>query len=76
LASAYNPEHVWSYETGVKTTLFDRRMHLNLAIYDAEYKHLQTRNFDPISGLIIAGNAAQATVRGAELAALRNRHLE
>jgi hypothetical protein len=51
-------------------------MHLNLAIYDAEYKHLQTRNFDPISGLIIAGNAAQATVRGAELAALRNRHLE
>jgi iron complex outermembrane receptor protein len=67
LASAYNPEHVWSYETGVKTTLFDRRMHLNLAIYDAEYKDLQTRNFDPISGLIIAGNAAQATVRGAEL---------
>jgi iron complex outermembrane receptor protein len=69
LASAYNPEHVWSYETGVKTTLFDKRMHLNLAGYDAEYKDLQTRNFDPISGLIIAGNAAQATVRGAELEA-------
>ena len=69
LASAYNPEHVWSYETGVKTTLFDKRMHLNLAGYDAEYKDLQTRNFDPISGLTIAGNAAQATVRGAELEA-------
>ena len=69
LASAYNPEHVWSYEGGIKTALLDKRLRINLAVYDAEYKDLQTRNFDPISGNIIAGNAAQARVRGAELEA-------
>jgi outer membrane receptor protein involved in Fe transport len=39
----------------------------NLAVYEAEYKDLQTRNFDPISGNIIAGNAAKARVRGSEI---------
>ena len=67
LASAYNPEHVWSYELGAKSSLFDKRLQVNLALYDAEYKDLQTRNFDPISGNIIAGNAAQGRVRGVEL---------
>jgi iron complex outermembrane receptor protein len=67
LASAYNPEYVWSYEGGIKTAFMDRRLQINLAVYDAEYKDLQTRNFDPISGNIIAGNAAKARVRGSEL---------
>ncbi|MDB5482774.1 MAG: TonB-dependent receptor [Caulobacteraceae bacterium] len=67
LASAYNPEKVWSYEGGVKSTLFDKRLQVNLAVYDAEYTDLQTRNFDPISGNIIAGNAARGRVRGVEL---------
>jgi iron complex outermembrane receptor protein len=67
LASAYNPEYVWSYESGIKTALLEKRLQINLAVYDAEYKDLQTRNFDPISGNIIAGNAAKARVRGSEL---------
>ena len=67
LASAYNPEYVWSYEAGIKAALLDKRLQINLAVYDAEYKDLQTRNFDPISGNIIAGNAAKARVRGSEL---------
>jgi iron complex outermembrane receptor protein len=67
LASAYNPEYVWSYEGGIKTVFLDKRLQINLAVYDAEYKDLQTRNFDPISGNIIAGNAAKARVRGGEL---------
>jgi iron complex outermembrane receptor protein len=67
LASAYNPEYVWSYEGGIKSTLLDKRLQINVAVYDAEYKDLQTRNFDPISGNIIAGNAAKARVRGSEL---------
>jgi iron complex outermembrane receptor protein len=67
LASPYNPEYVWSYEGGIKTELLDKRLQINLAVYDAEYKDLQTRNFDPVSGNIIAGNAAKARVRGSEL---------
>jgi iron complex outermembrane receptor protein len=67
LASAYNPEYVWSYEGGIKTAFLDRRLQIDLAVYDAEYKDLQTRNFDPVSGNIIAGNAAKARVRGGEI---------
>jgi iron complex outermembrane receptor protein len=67
LASPYNPEYVWSYESGIKTEFLDKRLQINLAVYDAEYKDLQTRNFDPVSGNIIAGNAAKARVRGSEL---------
>jgi iron complex outermembrane receptor protein len=67
LASAYNPEYVWSYEAGLKMALLHRRLQIDLAVYDAEYKDLQTRNFDPISGNIIAGNAAKARVSGSEL---------
>src|SRR5258706_3671354 len=67
VSSAYNPEYVWSYEGGLKTAFLDKRLQINLAVYDAEYKDLQTRNFDPISGNIIARNAAKARVRGAQI---------
>jgi iron complex outermembrane receptor protein len=69
LASPYNPERVWSYEAGAKTQWFDRRLTLNGALYDAEYSDLQTRNFDPITNTIVAGNAARARVRGLEVEA-------
>lgn len=67
LASAYNPERVWSYEAGVKTRWLDHKVTLNGDIYDAEYADLQTRNFDPITTNIVAGNAAQARVQGLEV---------
>jgi iron complex outermembrane receptor protein len=66
LRSPYLPEHVWSYEAGAKTSFFGNRLIVNLAAYDAEYKDLQTRNFDPVSGNIISGNAAKARARGIE----------
>jgi iron complex outermembrane receptor protein len=67
LASAYNPEYVWSYEGGFKSEMFERHLRVNMSVYDADYKDLQTRNFDPVSGTIVAGNAAKARVRGVEL---------
>ncbi len=66
LASAYNPERVWSYEAGFKTQWFDRTLVFNTSIYDAEYSDLQTRNFDPSTGTAVAGNAAKARVQGIE----------
>jgi len=67
LASAYKPEKVWSYEVGVKSQWLERKLTLNGDVYDAEYTDLQTRNYDPITTNIVAGNAAQARVRGLEL---------
>ena len=64
-----NPESVKSYEAGLKSELFDRKVRLNLAGYYVEYNQIQavlTANIaGPITQFLI--NAASATVKGIEL---------
>ncbi len=60
-----DPEELTSYEVGVKSELFDRRVRINLSGFYYDYKNLQliqTR----VEGALTA-NAAQATVYGIEL---------
>lgn len=38
---AYDPENNWTYEIGLKNTLFDRRMHLNIAAFYVDWSSLQ-----------------------------------
>ena len=38
----FGPEKVWSYEAGIKSELFDRRLRANLTVYRADVKDLQT----------------------------------
>ncbi len=69
--AGYNPEYAWNYEIGTKTEWFDRRLRLNLTGFWAEYKDLQTQQyeiFDPnLPADIIISNAGKARVRGLEL---------
>ena len=73
-ATKYDPETVWSYETGFKTTIASQ-LRLNGAIFDNEYKDFQARvsglDTDPITGLPAAKlsvlNAGKLRIRGAEL---------
>jgi iron complex outermembrane recepter protein len=70
---AFEPEKVDSYEAGWKAALFNRRLQLALAVFDAEYKDVQV----PGSfGAVINGvptfvgvttNAGKARFRGVEL---------
>lgn len=60
-----NPEELTSYEVGLKSELFDRRVRLNLSAFYYDYTNLQliqTR----VEGALTA-NAAEATVYGMEL---------
>ncbi|EJL25233.1 outer membrane receptor protein [Caulobacter sp. AP07] len=41
---AYAPEEVWSYEGGLKSEWFDRKLRVNLAAYAYDYKNLLTRS--------------------------------
>ncbi|HEX2594603.1 MAG TPA: TonB-dependent receptor, partial [Rhizomicrobium sp.] len=41
LANVYNPETMWSYEGGFKSTFWDDRAQLNVAGYHEEIKNLQ-----------------------------------
>jgi len=74
---AFDPEKVDSYELGWKAALFDHRLQLATAIFDAEYKDVQVPGSAPcatvVNGVVTTGfcgvttNAGAARMRGVEI---------
>lgn len=68
---AFQPETVRSFEGGVKAELLDRRLRVNLALWDAQYNKLQTAQggagfgFPTVPVLVV--NAGKLKARGVEL---------
>jgi iron complex outermembrane recepter protein len=63
--TSFKSDSLWSYELGYKADLMDKRLSVEAAVYDIEWKDIQ----QPValgSGTIIA-NAGRARVKGAEL---------
>lgn len=68
-AKPYDPETLWAYEIGVKSTLLDRRLTANLALFYNDYTNLQLSSFTAAadgSFSALFTNAGAATIRGAE----------
>jgi iron complex outermembrane receptor protein len=67
----FEPETATTYEIGLKSLLAGRRLQLNGAVFQTDYKDLQvqSRIFDPSTGLFasVFNNAASSTITGAEL---------
>jgi iron complex outermembrane recepter protein len=64
-AEAFAPESIWSYETGIKSEWFDRKLRVNLTAFIYDYKNLQVQALlGP--GNVAIGNAASAHVKGVE----------
>jgi iron complex outermembrane receptor protein len=64
----FAPEKVDTYETGLKTELFDHRARANLALFYNDYKDLQVSYTDPAyPGNSVRGNAGKAHTYGVEL---------
>ncbi len=63
------PETADSYEIGVKNTLFDGRLVLNLAAFYAKYNNYQANNPDEVAGVLVTRftNAGTISTRGVEL---------
>jgi iron complex outermembrane receptor protein len=71
-AVPFDPEELESYEIGLKSDLFDRRMRLNASVFYSEYQDLQlTLASCPQFGVglpcAVVANAGDAEVKGAEL---------
>lgn len=69
-AAPYDPETLWAYEAGVKSTLLDRRLVANMAVFWNDYTDLQLSSFSADGGggfIALFTNAGAATIRGAEL---------
>ena len=63
----YRPDTLTNYELGAKTSWFNHRLTLNLAIYDEEWKDAQFQETTPFTtGTLSTYNVGSARVRGAE----------
>lgn len=67
----FDPETVWGYEVGLKSTWLGGRVVANAAIFYNDYQDLQVTSFgaDPVSGTFVSlfTNAAKARTQGVEL---------
>lgn len=66
----FQPETVDSTEVGVKTKFFDNRLSVDLAFFDAKYKHMQqntTVSGGATGNQTIVSNVGSAVIRGVEL---------
>ncbi|WP_262982753.1 TonB-dependent receptor [Sphingobium sp. SCG-1] len=62
---SYEPEFVTSYEAGIKSTWFDRRLTLNLAAFQIDYSDIQvTATTQGLAGFVL--NLADARFTGFE----------
>jgi iron complex outermembrane receptor protein len=66
-AVAVNPEIVKAYELGLKMTLLDRRLILNLAAFTETFYDYQTTSLDPVLLQAVLQNAGDARSRGLEV---------
>ncbi len=66
---AFNPETSKGYEAGLKTTLLDRQLRLDLTGYHYKFSNLQVDYFDARTFAFITENAASSVTNGVELAA-------
>ena len=67
LGTPFQPEKVWSYELGSKYLSQDRRFEGNTALFVADYRNMQTSNFNPQTAEFQTTNAGRARVRGLEI---------
>ena len=65
--TSYAPDHLWTYEGGVKTTLFDRTLSINADGYDIQWSNIQQSLIIPICGGELNVNVGNAQSYGGEL---------
>lgn len=63
---SYSPEEVWSYETGFKGWVLDKRLRYSLAAYLMKVDNMQVQ-MQPTVGVLYTASAARATSKGVEL---------
>jgi len=65
----YKSDSLWNYEIGLKNTLFDRKLFLNVDIFQIDWSDMQITGRTPNGAFSFITNAGKARVRGAELEA-------
>ena len=61
------PETSKSFEAGIKSTFFGRRLLFNISAFHTKFDNYQTQSFDPVVRTFIVANGASLTSKGIEL---------
>ncbi|MEG3175407.1 TonB-dependent receptor [Sphingomonas sp. RB3P16] len=64
------PETSGSFEAGVKSTLFDRKLTLNISAFRNKLRNYQAQAFDTVLRTFLTKNAASVTNQGVEVTAV------
>lgn len=67
-AAPYKPEELTDIEGGIKTTLLDRRLQIDLSAFYYKYKNLQVSRLNDAGNGVITESAGKATLYGLEAA--------
>ncbi len=62
----FKPEKSQNYEAGIKSTLDDGRVVLNVSVYNTKFDNLQVSVYNPTISTYVTGNAASASSKGVE----------
>jgi outer membrane receptor protein involved in Fe transport len=65
----YTSDSLWNYEIGLKNTLFDRRLFLNIDVFQIDWSDMQITGRTPNGAFAFITNAGKARVRGLEVEA-------
>ena len=65
--TTYGSDHLWSYEIGSKSMLFDRSLSVNASAYYIDWKQIQQTIIIPICGGAFNANVGDAEAYGGEL---------
>lgn len=65
----YESDSLWNYEVGLKNTLFDRKLFLNVDVFQIDWSDMQITGRTPNGAFSFITNAGSARVRGVELEA-------
>lgn len=65
-APEFDPEFVWAYEAGVKSSLLERRLVVNLSGFYYDYTDMQVTRNSPAGIVSTVVNAAKSSIRGLE----------
>lgn len=65
--NAFDPEKVWAFEAGFKTTLFDGRLQADASVFTYSYRDLQVSRIAPITQARVVANAGRSRIRGADV---------
>ncbi|WP_176489109.1 TonB-dependent receptor domain-containing protein [Rhizorhabdus dicambivorans] len=65
--NAFEPEKVWAFEGGVKTTWLDGKVQANASAFTYAYRDLQVSRIAPITQARVVANAGRSRISGADI---------